>query len=667
MYRAIASIELEGVNENFLNIKDVMPTTMHYVDDVQTQVKLMQSRTLVTRVIQALRTGAPSTASTGTKPSPSTPPSSYSEAALAAAARTVKIKSTMNTRVLDILCDSADRNLAADFANTLVTEYIEQAQESRWEASQRTGRWLARQLGDLKQKVESSEAAAQAYARGTGLLFTGENESKDNVAEEALRQLDSELLRAQADRIQKQSRYELAVSAERASLPEVLDDDLSREYKLQLADLRRQLAELSTVYNPEYHKVQRVQAQINDLESTLKKSRAGIVDRLRHDFQSAQRRELLLDSDAAAQIKRVTEQRQTAIRYQLLKKEADGNRQIYEAMMHRVKEAGIASALQTSGVRIVDRAEPPPAPSTSNFAPVTLLGLFAGLLLGGVFAVRRDQAHPTLEQPGDARRHLDLLELGAIASAKNGLTQRLGRSAIGRNLKLIAPDPVAGLERVTWTDKTSLIAECFRAAVSSILLAVKDVSGMKLYTVTSPDPQAGKTSVAVNLAIALADVKKTVLLVDADMRGPHVHNIFGAGNDTGLSTLLASPDARACDAALPTDIPGLFVIPAGPPPAATSSLLHYRRTAELLYEFRKHFDAVVIDTPPILAFPDARLLGRFSDAVILVLRAGRTTLSDALLARQHLVDDGTTVLGALLNDCNPRKTPHSYYRVYQGR
>ena len=278
------------------------------------------------------------------------------EKILTLVAKNLKISTEANTRLVEIRYDSADPQLAADFVNTLTAEFVQQNIESHWKTTQQTGEWLTHQMEDVRIKLEKSEDELQSYAHASGLLFTSE---KDNVAEEKLRQLQEELSKAQADRVARQSKYELASTAPPESLPEVLDDATLKEYQVKLTDLRRQLAELSSSLTPAHPAVKKVQAQVTALESALEKERANVIQRIRNEFESAQRREHLLAANYASQARLMSEQAAKVTHYNILKREVDTNRQLYDSMLHNVQEAGMTSALRASNIRVVDSAEPP--------------------------------------------------------------------------------------------------------------------------------------------------------------------------------------------------------------------------------------------------------------------------------------------------------------------
>src|ERR1035438_4600694 len=392
VYQARASLEIQDINQNFMNSKDMSPVndTGSYaaLTDIQTQIKILQSETLIERTVQKLRAVKPADlqSETGRIPSwrkalnlPAPTVVDERESSLRAAANNLKVRAAGQTRVIELMFDSTNPKLAADFLNTLTNDYIDQNIEVRWQMSQRPADWLGRQLDEMRIKLERSEDALQAYARQAGLLFTGE---KENVSEEKLRQLQTSLSAAQADRVARQSKWEIARAADAETLPDVLNDPSLREYQGKLADLRRQYAELVATYKPEYGKVKRVNAQITEITATLERERKSILERIRHEFDESSRRESLLALDYKTQAALVTADGEKSIQYNILKREVDSNRQLYEAMLQKVKESSIASAMRASNARVVDAAQLPRLPYKPSLRTNAAMGLLAGLFLG---------------------------------------------------------------------------------------------------------------------------------------------------------------------------------------------------------------------------------------------------------------------------------------------
>jgi capsular exopolysaccharide synthesis family protein len=675
VYQAHASVELQDLNENYLNSKQFTPITEGGslgVLDIQTPATILKSESLVRRVLAKLkpqagqehRAGGPASGWRRTLGLPD-PEAPSDECVLRAAIANLNVRPVAQTRILVITYDARDPKYASNFVNILAAEFIEGSTEARWEMTQRTSEWLRRQLEDMRVTLERSEDALQTYARRADLMFTGERE-RTNISEEKLRQLQVELGRVRADRVAKRSRLDAATTpGGRDTMPEILNDPSLRAYQTTLTDLRRQYADLSTVYTPEHEKMRRLQAQISELDKVLEKERGAILARVRHEYEEAERHEKLLDADYARQLEVVSNESERAIRYNILRREVESNRQVYEAMLQRVKEARIASALKPSSVRVVDPATPPRLPYKPKMGWNLALGAFTGVLIGTAFAVFRQRADRTVHDPGEIDAYLNAPELGVIPSAADEFRKRL---AFGRFREVGAHSILESelkcgeqVELVTWQHKPSGMADSFRSLLTSILFSSRGARP-HILVLTSPSPGEGKTTVATNLGVALAQLGQRVLLIDADLNQPRLHEIFHVETESGLSTVLSeTAPGVVADAIRATAIPRLFVLPAGRTVENSASLLHSPRLAQVLDLLKPDFDTILIDTPPVLRLPDARVVGRLAESVILVIRSGRTVRDDAQAVYRRLLDDGTPVLGVVLNDWNPKTSPGGYY------
>jgi succinoglycan biosynthesis transport protein ExoP len=317
--------------------------------------------------------------------------------------------------------------------------------------------------------------------------------------------------------------------------------------------------------------------------------------------------------------------------------------------------------MRASNVRIVDPAKVPPAPYKPDLKQGAALGSAAGIFLGAAFIILRSRADRTIQQPGESTIYLDLPELGIIPAGKNEKLRALASEA-GTS------SPNDRVELETWQRKPSVVAESFRAALISILFTGESGLDARPQTLvlTSPGPAEGKSTVTSNLAIAIAEVGRRVLLIDADMRRPRQHEVFAVENDLGLSTLLREKTPLGSDLSLDgmiqeTRIPGLWLLPSGPGTSSATNLLYSSHMSALLAYLRERFDTILIDTPPMLHIPDARVIARLADSVVMVLRANQTTRDAVMAACQRFREDGTRVLGTILNDWNPQTSPNGYY------
>jgi capsular exopolysaccharide synthesis family protein len=676
LYRATAQVEVQPLNEELGYSRDLSPsssTGSSFPDfDLATEVKVLSTRTLLDRVILKLDTDPnlriqpPVDRLAGWRQALHLPASPVPERrqAIEMAAASLQVKSSKLSRVIEIQCDSEDPKLAAAFANTVATEYIEQSIETRWQAAKHTGEWLSRQLDEIKGTLEKAEDQLQAYATAMNLVFAGDKD-RTNVSQEKLSQVQAELSAAQGDRVSKQARYELATSGSPDALGQVVDDTTLRVYDSKLLDLRRELADLSSTLGPGHYQVKKVQAQITELEADQKKARQRIVDRITNDYKEADRREKLLQTAYQSQAGVLSEQAAKVTHYNILKREVETNRQLYESLLQKVKEAGIGAALRASNIQVIDRAQAPSGPFAPDLRKGVMLGLFMGLFGGVGLVVVQERINRRIEAPGETAFYLDVPELGVVPAwsiDKVAVEENRGRLFAGLLRRETGDPAITAFRR-----SQSLAAEAFRAIVTSILYVGRK-RPVQVIVVSSPGASEGKTTVVSNLAMGFAETNRSVLVIDADMRRPRLHEIFNVPNETGLADLLCRREPLTPKdlllSAMSTDFPGISVLPSGKAGSGAASLLHSVRMNDLIAHARQQFDLVLIDTPPILHLADARIVGSLADGVLLVVRAGQTSRDAVLSIKQRLVEDGVQILGSALNDWNPKAAGSYGYESY---
>jgi polysaccharide biosynthesis transport protein len=669
-YRAHTSLEVEDLNENFQNLKDSDPTAQIPSAEsyFQTQVKILQSREMIELVIDKLNLMQSMTPHKhfwsgwihhNAEPNPAL----QREQVVDGIQKNLTVQAWGESRTAEIYYDSPDPKLASDVANTLVQTFIDESREIRWNSTQNTAEWLTGHLKELQKSLDTSQAKLQDFARSTGIMLSSDKQdvAGHNISEDKLKQIQDELSRAQADRTQKQADYETIKNMPVESLSPTLNNPTLQNYLVKMGDLKSQLANLSATYTPEHYKVLQVQAQIADLQKSIDAERAGILRHNQEDFQSAKRREDILATAYTDQARTVSDMAGKTIQYQNLQHEVDTNRELYDALLLRIKQAGLAAAMRSSNVVVVDQAKPPVLPYRPNFPMNTALGLVSGLFVGVGFVLMRDRFNRNIESPGLSQAYLRIPELGVIPAARLASRRIAWLPSSTR-----VPLQLKGGAQNAASREHATLAEAYRATLTSILLPTLHGEGPRVLVLTSPDPGAGKTTVTSNLGMATAEIGRRVLLIDADLRRPRLHRLFEIPNSFGLTDILriTTPleDIPVNQLVRQTKIPGLFLVPSGPTTDGLTSLLYSPRLTEFLQRVAKEFDLVLIDAPPMLHFADARVLGRHSDGVILVLRSGQTKRDAAMLARQRFDEDGTCVLGSILNSWdlkNPR-SPYAY-------
>jgi capsular exopolysaccharide synthesis family protein len=667
VYRARTAIRLEGLDDGYRNLGDASsfgstaanaPTEAY----LQNELKILQSETLAKRVADRL----------GLQTAQS-PPSSWrspfgislgrrtpspDELRIKAMEKSLTIRSSLKSQVVEILFDSPDPVLAARGANTVVSEYVAINREARLETVQDTTGWLGGQIADLKAKLDRGNDELQAFARSAGLLYAADQSS---LTEQSVREVEEQLSKAHAERTTKESRYETAISNSPESLPNAADSGLLREYEGKLAALQGELTQLQSLYTPSHYKVLDVKARIAQLESAIKGERQHIIDRMRAEYQSADRVERALESTYRGGTRKLETETADAFHYNVLKRELESTQQLYNSLLQRTKEAGVASALHATSIRIIDAARVPSMPYSPNLPLNCAMGLCGGLVFGVGLVLVRERGGCRVDRGGDLRI-ANVRALGAIPSAKHDPALR------GSRHRLLASSRKEGaVELVTRYKEPSLLAESFRATLASIRFSPGFERTHGVLAVTSVQPQEGKTTTTINLGIALTETHGRVLLIDADLRRPRLHKVFEHGNATGLTSMLTSKEPIGdinFDALIhATGVPGLSMLTSGPCAANVTPLLYSLRMTEFLARARKEFDYVLIDTPPTALFSDARIIGRLSDSVVVVIHAAKTNRDEFNAACLHFLEDGTHILGTILNhwDVNIRRGSYASY------
>ena len=646
--------------------------------DIQTQIAILKSKTLLKRVV-AKMDDSPIRTMTGNSGvlsrfrvamhggQPDMP------AAISLAAQSIAVKPIPGTRVIDISIDSTVPAVAANFANTLVDEFTAQNIDTKWKESLHRAEWLSRQMDEMRVKMEQSEGRLQQYAKDAGVVFS---DDKTSVSEDRLRQVQEALSTAQADRAEKEAKVDMLSSGSADSLPDVIDDESIRGYQDKMAELRRQIAELSVIYTPENVKLRSLQSQLVAMKNSYTLTRETIGLKMRNEYEQSLRRERTLKANYVDQTTVVLGEGEKTLHYHVLKSEVDSNRQFYDTMLQQLKQSTIASAMRASNIHTVDVAEVPQRPYKPNIAKSVftcgLLGMFSAV----GFVLLRERANQTIRDIGEAADFLGIPELGIIPRSR--IIERSGRKILGQKTasKGMLPRPLPErIELATWQLQTSAVAESFRSALVSILLSTNDHQKAHRFVIASASPNEGKTTVVCNLALAMAEMGDRVLIVDADLRKPRLHEVFGMDEKPGLSDLFNDLADRqgVLDMAKylrPTSIPRLFVLTAGKPTSSSTSLLYGKLLREVFELISPGFDKVLIDTPPMLEIPDARVIAKHADSVILVVRAGRTTRDSMVAAYNKFTDDGTELLGSIVNDWNPSDSSAGYYGYgykYYGR
>ncbi|HLK50440.1 MAG TPA: polysaccharide biosynthesis tyrosine autokinase [Bryobacteraceae bacterium] len=591
---------------------------------------------------------------------------------LAQALQTLKARVVDNTHLIEISCQSTDPQFAAAFVNLVADEYIQQNYQARADNMRVSTQWISSQLKESKEKLLDSENRLDDFNRKSGNLFAAR---ESTLAESKLQELQEKISSAESDLIPKRARYELVRRTSPEALAGLLDDAGLHNYELRLNDLRGQESSLLTTLQPAHPKVQKVKAEIEELEADRRKQINTAVQRITSEYQQAQRELDLLKKAYATATSQVIGQSKTQSQHQALEHETESARTVYQGMLRSANEAAVVASAPLHLIQTIDGAVPPRKP-VSPKPPVNVgAGAAGGLALGVGLAWLLEMKDRKLKSPRDASYYLPARRLGAIPSVMGiGIRERLTNPISGQPLgqpEILLRLPEAADSLRPSDLPQAQITESFRLTVASLMRGSEGMRGRSIILVTSPEPREGKTTIAGNLGLALAETGRRVLLVDADFRRPRAHLLFGVDNRNGLVELLegSAPveSYPKSELGLPTPFPNLSILPNGRQARNIAQQINSPRLLDLLDRLRQEFDFVVIDAPPVLPVADARILGGIADGVVLVLRSGVTDRESALEALECLRTNGAAILGTVLNDWRLSRAEAQKYQYYSSQ
>jgi polysaccharide biosynthesis transport protein len=671
IYQAGARLLIDAENPNVVSFKEVIEQDQTTQDYYQTQYNILQSRALARRILDeqnlwseppfghartresglrqrmvvlvsaALNIGASRKAVR--PPARDVDETAAQSNAIDEFLANLTVTPVRNSRLVDVKYQLSDPALATRIVNSLVKNYIEQNLEFRFTASREAVDWLEHHLTEQRKQVAEAEARLQAYREQNDAVSLQE---RSNIVVQKLTELNAALTQAKTNRLQKEASYQqlqslLSRPETLDTFPAILSNSFIQQQKAELAQLQSQSAQVGEKLGPNHPDMLKLRSAIQMSQAKLEGEIAKIVQGVKNEYQAAVANEHSLTAALDAQKAAAQAMNRKAIDAGVLERDVQSSRQVYDSLLQRAKETGLSSELKTSNIRIVDQAEQPVTPVSPRLWFNLVLALFSGVMLACGLVCLFECIDNRIKSPDEITSVLGISELGMLPKLQSHKT--------GSAFPLVNNGVPAQF------------GEAFRAIRTNVLFSAAK-EGMRSVVITSAGPREGKSLVASNLGISLAQIGERVLLVDADLRKPKAHEIFEIDQEPGLSNLLVG-QAKASEVVRKAPAAGLWVLPAGRIPPNPSELLGSPRFRDFMLSLNGHFDWVIIDSPPVMAVTDASLIAHTASDVLFVISAENTSRQTARRALDQLAHANVKFVGGVLNGVDLERHPY-YYSVY---
>lgn len=659
IYRGTTVVQIERDSGKVLEYQAV--TAEEAVNDkdfYQTQYELLRSRTLARRVIEQLGLRDSGALMPG-KPEPTlfggiivdligaadkedgSLPEQRSPDLETLFLESLVIQPVRNSRLVRLNYFSTDPNEAALVANTIASSFVDMSLERRFEASAYAKNFLEERLKQVRADLEDSERAMIRYTQERGII---NQEDKLGILTEKLKEMNRAQVQVEAERIAAESQYQEMLKASTASLAEMLDSPVIQDLKRQRSDLESEYKENLKIYKPDYPKMLQLKEKIGQVDQALAKEIGHIRDGIKVKYQAKMREEAKLAESIDATRTEILDLELNSTDFQTLKRGVDTNRELYDGLLQRMKEVGVAAGASNNNISVIDKAEVPRnkfSPSLKMNVSIALaLGLFFGVLLAFLFETLDD----TVKSAADLEKSLKKPVLGVIPRA-DSKDAALAETAL-----------------VSVQDPTSAMAEAYRSMRTALSFSTAE-GAPKVMQFTSINANEGKTTTAVNVSLNLTQTGATVLLIDGDLRDPSLHKLFGRPNNEGLTNYLTG-NAQPVDVTQSSGTDGLFLMTAGPVPPNPAELLHGARLVDLVALASQRFDYVIIDSPPLLGLADAVIISDVVQATIMVAAANKTRVGAFDSGLKRLRHSRANILGAVLTQFRLNRSSYGYDYSY---
>lgn len=647
IFRATVVLQIDREAPQVVKFDAVLPFDMDGGQQFyQTQYELLKSRKMAERVIDQLDLVQHTAFKEShhfwaawfgrQAPVPPADPISVKKRLVESFLSHLVVEPVRNSKLVKLHYDLPDPELAAGIANALAQAFIHFSLERRFDAASYAKDFLEQRLAQVTASLEDAEEKLAAFTRAQGIINVDERQT---LAVQKFKALSEDLSEAEEERIGTESLYREALAAPGHGLTKVLDNQVINQLKQTQAKLEGEYQERLGIFKPDYPEMQQLRKRINEIQAHIDREISAIRGALQADYQAARRREQMLASKFAASKEEVLRLQDLGSRYNILLREADTNRSLYEGLLQRLKEVGVVTGVTMNNISVTDAAAVPNEKYKPKLGATILVGVLLGLLGGIGLGFLFEHLDDTLKFPEELERVGPLPVLGIIPKWSK---------VPGGEVALAA-----------MTDPRSVIAEAFRSMRTAILFSTP-FGAPKVLQFTSPTQGEGKTTAALNLAITFTQMDRKVLLIDCDLRRPGLHRYLESDISRGLTHYLTG-EAKPAEVAHCTNLPNLFVIPAGTLPPNPAELLGSRAMLDLLALAAEKFDHVILDGPPTVGLADALILANVAQGTVIVVESAVTRRNQLVGAIKRLNSAKATILGGVLNKLSPRESAYSYY------
>jgi len=551
-----------------------------------------------------------------------------------------------NAMIIELAFTSPDRYISRDVVETYSNEYVAWQMDRKLEGSRIAREFLTKQINRAQIELERSEDELNRFAKQAGIVSLDRNLNSIYLQ---LEEINRSLAEAEAELIQRESQYRQAVEEGPASLPEVMASPMISTLKGKYVEVQSEYERKSAIFYDAYPEVNALKMRMNSIQSQIQKEQQKIFKSIKSQYGAAVRRMDALKKTAEDKKQAAMELNERATQYKIVKRQVDTNNAIYQSLLERAKEIESMVGVSSSNIHIVDPGALPILPFKPKVMLNLLLAIVVGLVGGVGLAFLMEYFADAITKPEEMtdRFHIPILGVAPL-------------------VKVEATDPP--VEKAFLGDPRSALCEAIRTTKISIQLARGDAH-TRSFLFTSTTQGEGKTTLAINMAMAFAQAGERVVIVDADLRRPRIHKIFSeaiaSNNGKGLSSFLAGIVDE--EPVVPTEMSNLFIIPAGPIPPNPVELLASNRFGKLMEHLEGHYDRIILDTPPNQGFADVLVLCRRVGGVVMVITLGETTRDAVRHFKRSILNVDGNILGCVINrvDFSKRYGYHSYYRYYR--